>query len=172
MKKIALLSLGGTFERVYSTGAGARGLKFPDKSAARSICETLNLAVEVLIGYDPRAARDDLDMTDDDREQFVLWCRRADVHMPIVIIHGTDTMIQSARALSLNEYLQKSGRVIILTGAYKPACMKDSDAEFNLGGAIIAAQTCKPGIYIVMSGYCYEWNKCQQNPTTGVFEPI
>ena len=61
---------------------------------------------------------------------------------------------------------------VILTGALQPTRMRDSDAEFNLGGAIIATQTCPAGVYIVMHGRIFPWDRCRKNPQSGQFEPL
>ena len=65
----------------------------------------------------------------------------------IVITHGTDTMAESARALTV-----VTGKTIVLTGALAPARFAESDAAFNLGMAFAAVQTLPPGVYITMNG--------------------
>ena len=75
----------------------------------------------------------------------------------ILITHGTDTMIDTAKILS--EILNK---VIVLTGASQPYKFRDSDAEFNIGVAIGALNVLEKGVYIAMNGRVYEWDKCQK----------
>jgi L-asparaginase len=58
----------------------------------------------------------------------------------IVITHGTDTMVETARTLK-----GIPGKVIVLTGAMQPARFKSSDAEFNIGAAATAVQLLSPG---------------------------
>ena len=42
---------------------------------------------------------------------------------------------------------------MIITGAHKPECMKDSDADFNVGFALGALQTMpSPGVWVAMRG--------------------
>ena len=53
----------------------------------------------------------------------------------ILITHGTDTMVETARAL-----LGVEGKTIVLTGSMQPARLRISDAIFNIGYAIAAAQ--------------------------------
>lgn len=64
-----------------------------------------------------------------------------------MITHGTDT------ATEIAEYLKEvSSKTIVITGSMLPAKFYDTDAFFNLGGAIIAVQTLPAGIYLVMNG--------------------
>ena len=65
----------------------------------------------------------------------------------IVVTHGTDTMAESARALTA-----VTGKTIVLTGALAPARFAESDAAFNLGMAFAAVQSLPPGVYITMNG--------------------
>ncbi len=65
----------------------------------------------------------------------------------IIITHGTDTMVQTAEALS-----KIKDKTIVLTGSMEPAMFKTSDAVFNIGCAMAAVQTLPPDVYIAMNG--------------------
>lgn len=167
METVQILCTGGTFDKIYGSGAGVRNFSFPpEKSSVEEILARLNVA-NAIVTYDPHKAKDSLDMTDEDRTAIVAWCSKA-LQDRVVIIHGTDTMLDTARVVAKN----CTNKVVILTGALQPACMKVSDAEFNLGGAIAAAQASSPGVYIFMNGRLFVWDSCRKNPKTGVFEPI
>lgn len=166
MKLVSILSVGGTFEKVYGSGLGVRELSFPETSAAAKIVARLGIK-DVTVDYDQAWAKDSLDMTDDDRGAICNFCCRGD-HERCVVVHGTDTMVKTAEVLARN----CPGKVIILTGALQPACMLGSDAEFNLGCAIMAARTCQPGVYIAMGGNLFQWDNCRKNPLTGRFEVL
>jgi len=86
----------------------------------------------------------------------------------IVILHGTDTMVESAKAVMLQ---RKENQVVVFTGAMVPASQKDSDAFFNLGLATAAAQILDPGVYIAMSGRVFQADETRKNRELGVFEP-
>ncbi len=166
MTTINVLSTGGTFDKAYGSGAGVRNFSFPEVSAVEDIATRFGIR-NMNVSYESARAKDSLDMTDDDRNFIAEWC--ADKSRDrCVVIHGTDTMIDTARVVAK----KCPDKVVVLTGALQPARMRDIDAEFNLGGALIAAQTCSPGVYIVMSGTIYPWDKCKKNPTTGHFEPL
>ena len=90
-------------------------------------------------------------MTDEDRAKIfkaVSECSEEN----ILITHGTDTMDQTARALS-----DIPGKTIVLTGSLLPANFRESDAEFNIGCALGAMWSADPGVYIAMNGFNFSW---------------
>ena len=110
---------------------------------------------------------DSLDMTDGDRELIVRSC----VQCPesrIVITHGTDTMVETARALAAGV----QGKTMVLTGAMIPWAFGSSDGLFNLGSALSFAQVLPHGVYIAMNGQHFSWNTVRKNRETGVFESL
>jgi len=64
------------------------------------------------------------------------------------------------------------GKTIVLTGALAPARFRTTDATFNLGLALGAAQSLPPGIYLAMNGTIFPAGKVQKNPEAGRFESI
>ena len=66
----------------------------------------------------------------------------------IVITHGTDTMVETARAVAEGV----RDKTIMLTGAMVPYAFGSSDGLFNLGSALSFAQVLPPGVYIAMNG--------------------
>lgn len=166
MATISVLCTGGTFDKVYGSGAGVRNFSFPEVSIVENILNRLGIR-NVKVSYESERAKDSLDMTDHDRNFIAGWCADASRDRSVVI-HGTDTMIDTARIIAG----RCPNKVVVLTGALQPARMRDTDAEFNLGGAMIAAQICTHGVYIAMSGTIYPWHKCKKNPVTGHFEPL
>ena len=89
----------------------------------------------------PIIRKDSLHITDADRGLL----RDAIAAQParhVLVTHGTDTMVDTARVLSEIE-----GKTIVLTGALNPARFRGSDAEFNVGTAVGAVQSLH-GVYI------------------------
>lgn len=158
MNTVHILSTGGTFEKTYDSGMGVRNFSFSYASAVEDIIERHDLE-DLSLQYDSEYAKDNIDTNgaDDEFDVMVDWCNE-DHHHRCIIILGTDTMVKIAKALAEN----CPGKVIILTGALQPACMRDSDAELNLGGALVAARLCTPGVYIAMHGNVYPWDNCQK----------
>ena len=53
-----------------------------------------------------------------------------------------------------------------------PAQFRDSDAVFNLGCAVVAAQTLQPGVYITMNGCIFDPGTSRKNVELNRFEGI
>src|SRR5690242_2900487 len=110
---------------------------------------------------------DSLEMTSDERERIV----RARVECAedqVVITHGTDTMVERARAIADGV----DGKTIVLTGAMVPYAFGSSDGLFNLGSALSFVQSLPPGVYIAMNGRSFPWDDVRKNRQAGVFERL
>jgi L-asparaginase len=110
---------------------------------------------------------DSLDMTAADRDLILGHCL-ATPENRIVITHGTDTMVDTARVLASGV----RNKTIVLTGAMIPIAFGSSDGLFNMGGALTAVQILPAGVYIVMNGRVFDWDKVRKNREQGFFEPI
>jgi L-asparaginase len=110
-------------------------------------------------------AIDSLDMNNTHRAQILSACERSAEHK-IVIIHGTDTLRETAQVLG-QAGLQKT---IVLTGAMVPYRVASSDALFNLGFAVAVAQLNAPGVFVAMNGRVFSWDMVRNNKTDGIFE--
>lgn len=157
---VRILVTGGTFDKEYDEITGK--LYFKDSHMAE-ILKLGRCRVEVEIRT--LMLIDSLQMTEDDRRLIAEHCLRVEEGR-IVITHGTDTMVETARVLAQ----RVSGKTIVLTGAMIPFAFGTSDGLFNLGGAIAAVQILSPGVYIVMNGRVFNWNEVRKNRSTGVFE--
>lgn len=159
---IRLFVTGGTFDKEYDEIHGTldfRDTHLPEMlELARS---RLDVRVRTLMMVDS------LDMTDADRDLIVSDCREApEAH--IVITHGTDTMVETARALA--EHVPD--KTIVLTGAMIPIAFGSSDGLFNLGGALTVVQVLPRGVYVAMNGRVFDWDDVRKNRETGIFEPL
>src|SRR5690606_11461656 len=104
----------------------------------------------------------------EDRGIIVYNCRRCPDDK-ILITHGTDRMVETAKAIAAAGL----DKTIVLTGAMIPyAFGTSSDGFFNLGSALAFVQSLPVGVYIVMNGRCFEWDKVRKNTSTGFFETI
>ena len=156
---IVFLATGGTFDKVYYDALSDYQIGDPQVTAILQQAKVAgDYLVEAIIG------KDSLDINDADRA--ALRTRiEGNSNMHFVIIHGTDTMVQTARALQGID-----GKTIVLTGAMQPARFKDSDAEFNTGFAMASVQLLKPGVYIAMNGKIFAADKVRKNRGKGYFE--
>ena len=164
MEPIRLFVTGGTFDKQYNELTGA--LAFKDTHLPEMLrlgrCR-LDVSIETLMMIDS------LDMTDSDRARIVAACQRA-AEARIVVTHGTDTMVETARALAA-ALPPGRGKTIVLTGAMVPYAFGSSDGLFNLGSALSFAQVLPAGVYIAMNGRYFSWERVRKNRETGVFEP-
>jgi L-asparaginase len=155
---------GGTFDKEYHELTGTLAFKethLPEMlRLGRSRVE---VAIETLIMIDS------LDMTDAERALIVDRCGRA-AEPRILITHGTDTMVETARGLAAA--LPARGKTIVLTGAMVPYAFGSSDGLFNLGSALSFVQVLPPGVYIAMNGRSFPADRVEKNRSTGVFESI
>jgi L-asparaginase len=110
---------------------------------------------------------DSLQMTDDHRQLIAQACREAPEDR-IVVTHGTDTMVETARVLAA----QVPGKTIVLTGAMIPWKFGSSDGLFNLGSALAFAQVLAPGVYVSMNGRWFPWDNVRKNKQKGEFETL
>ena len=159
---IRILVTGGTFDKEYNERTGQ--LFFKDTHIAemlrlgRSRVQTTIRTVMMI---------DSLEMTEADRALIVQNCLQSDENR-IVITHGTDTMTETAAAISK----AVSGKTVVLTGAMIPYAFGSSDGLFNLGSALSFVQVLPPGVYISMNGKCFPWDRVRKNRERGEFEEI
>jgi L-asparaginase len=162
---IRIIVTGGTFDKNYDELRGA--LSF----GQTHVPEMLRLGrsrVDVVI--DTLMMMDSLDMTEADRGRIVERCRTA-TEPRLVVTHGTDTMVETARALAA-AVLPVSDKTIVLTGAMVPYAFGSSDGLFNLGSALSFVQVLPAGVYVAMNGRCFAWNRVRKNRDSGAFEAI
>jgi len=157
---IRIIITGGTFDKQYDEIRGS--LTFKD-SHLPEILRFVRCTVPIELELNQLI--DSLDMQQSNRLAILESCRRA-AETQIVITHGTDTMAETAEVLG-SAGLQKT---IVLTGAMVPYVFSNSDAVFNLGGAITAVQVLPRGVYITMNGRAFPWDRVRKNRQLGVFE--
>lgn len=162
MKSVRILTTGGTLDKVHDWRAEAIAFAGAGKSQVPEILEQSRCyahEVEQLFQIDS------LDMSETYRK---LICERIEAakEESIVVTHGTSTMAETAR------YLDGCGpsKTVVLTGAMRPHALFVSDASFNLGGAIIAAQTLPAGVYGVMNGCVFRADELSKNEKLGRFD--
>ncbi len=158
--KIKIFVTGGTFDKEYNDLSGQLFFK---KTHLHEILELgrsrIDVDIEILMMIDS------LDMTEEDRKKIVHNCLEANEDN-IVITHGTDTMVETAKVLASKNI----NKTIVLTGAMIPYVFRSSDGLFNLGAAF--AQTLPSGVYIAMNGKYFNWDNVKKNKEIGEFEEI
>lgn len=162
---ILVLVTGGTFDKEYNELAGT--LAFNETHVPQML-QRGRCRVEVSIRT--LMMIDSLEMIDADRARIAEACRVAS-EPRILVTHGTDTMVDTARAIAsdLNDSRDKT---IVLTGAMVPYAFGSSDGLFNLGSALSFVQVLPPGVYVAMNGRCFAWDRVRKDRRTGMFEPL
>jgi L-asparaginase len=159
--KIKFFTTGGTIDKIYFDAKSEFEVGPPQVSELLADANvTFAFEVESIL------RKDSLDMTDADRA-LIRERVAADAAARIVVTHGTDTMILTALALK-----GIPGKTIVLTGSMQPARLRVTDAEFNLGTAVVAVQTLSPGVYIAMNGRIFNPERCRKNVAVNRFETI
>lgn len=162
---IRVFVTGGTFDKQYDELTGS--LSFGDTHLPEMLRlgrSRVDVSVRTLMMIDS------LEMTDADRALIVDQCRQAS-ESQIVVTHGTDTMVETARALATVEP-PIAAKTIVLTGAMVPYAFGSSDGLFNLGSALSFVQVLPAGVYVAMNGRYFPWDRVRKNKQTGVFEAL
>jgi len=155
---IEILITGGTIAKSYDEISGE--LIFDEEHLKKMILQSR-------VNFKPKITKlflkDSLDMDEDDR-QMIYEAVNSSSSKKIIILHGTDTMVQTASKLSTI-----TGKRIILTGAMIPYAFKNSDALFNLGSAFGAIGTNESGVFILMNGTTFKWDEVKKDKKLGEF---
>ena len=161
MDNLLIVTTGGTIDKIY----------FDDKSdykiGAPQIGDILGqLGVAFQFDVIPILRKDSLHMGAEDRA-LVRSTIEAQPHRHVLVTHGTDTMVETAKVLAAIP-----GKTIVLTGALNPARFRGSDAEFNIGTAVGAVQSLPAGVYIAMNGRVWDPARVRKNVAANRFEAL
>jgi L-asparaginase len=155
--KIHLITTGGTIEKIYSEQTGQvenliakidrylHQLRLPDAQ----------------VDVTPLMNKDSLEMTEEDRELVLAEAKARISDAPVVVTHGTDTMVETGKLLK-----QRIGELkypVILTGAMTPLGFERSDGLQNLTESLFAARVLSPGVWIVMHGQVFDVDRARKN---------
>ncbi|MBT8092007.1 MAG: asparaginase [Gammaproteobacteria bacterium] len=156
---IRFITTGGTIDKIYFDALSQ--FEVGESQVQHILAEGL-----VQFDYDivPFMQKDSLEITSEDRRRLRDYIAD-DEAQRFVVTHGTDTMAETAEALS-----NIDGKTIVLTGALTPARFRTTDAVFNVGMAVAAAQAAKPGVYIAMSGQVFDAGAVRKNRSENRFE--
>lgn len=165
LKTIRLITTGGTFDKQYDAVKGE--LTFRESMIPRILSQS---RVTLPVHLDSLLAVDSLVMTEDER-MTIVHNALASVEKMVVIIHGTDTMVKTAKLLERN-LPEGDSHVFVFTGAMIPYSLENSDAVFNLGCALTSVQLLPAGVYITMGGVVYKADDVRKNKEKGIFEYV
>jgi L-asparaginase len=165
-KSVRILAAGGTFDKHYNPLDGSLGF---GASHIPALLKEARLNQACI--FEEVMQIDSLDMAMAHRKQILARINEA-TENALVVIHGTDTLVQTAQVLGQEHQSgQLSQKTVVLTGAMVPVAIMQSDATFNLGFALAAAQVLPAGVYVAMGGQLFHWDQVQKNRPLGRFEP-
>lgn len=167
MKKLLVISMGGTIDKVYFDAKSEYEVGEP---VVGDVLNAMNVAYQT--DQLSVCKKDSLEITSEDR--IALQRAIEDTNAEhILVTHGTDTMIESARFIeqNLGSYSDNHAeKVIVFTGAMQPAIFKETDGLFNIGTAVGVLSAAKSGIYVAMNGRAFSPSKARKNYDTRTFE--
>ena len=158
---VQIFTTGGTIDKVYFDVQSEYAVGEPlITEILREANVTAPYAIETLF------RKDSLDLTDADRARIARRVRESGSRH-VLITHGTDTMVETARALT-----DVGEKTVVLVGALAPARFRDSDAVFNIGFAMAAVQALPAGVYLAMNGQVFHPERVRKNREASRFEPV
>jgi L-asparaginase len=157
--QLNLVTTGGTMEKVYreQTGRVENIASKVDRYLERLRLPDLDVVITRLMN------KDSLEMSSEDRGQIVDTVRALlqSSPAPVVITHGTDTMVETG--LALLRGLAGLASPVILTGAMTPLGFEESDGLQNLTESLLAARLLPPGVYVVMHNQVFPIDRVRKD---------
>jgi L-asparaginase len=154
MRRITLISTGGTIEKTYDEHSGSLENR---SSVVQEMLGLLRLE-DTVINTLQLMHKDSLQLTDADRERIVSAITLVvgpesdpTADEGVVLLHGTDTLCVTGELLAarLGHWVRVP---VVLTGAIRPFEMKRSDALQNLTESILSTGVLAAGVWVVAHG--------------------
>lgn len=163
MKRIALISTGGTIEKTYDELSGVLANKL-------SVLDVMLVSLE-LRGVEVMRVqlmnKDSLDMTPDDHMLIANTATQlAASTAGVVVVHGTDRLAVSGERVC---ELGVPATPVVFTGAMRPYELRSTDALQNLTEALLAVQILAPGVYVAMHNQVLQFPGVVKDPQRGTF---
>lgn len=165
--QILILTTGGTIEKSYSEYDGS--LKNRQSMLKKNLLSKLRLPY-LEVHLKEIMSKDSLEMTDADRE--LIWQtikeNYEELRIPIIILHGTDTMELTARYCF--EKQPEPPVPVVFTGAMSPMGFAESDATQNFVEALALSQVIPSGFYISFHSHLFKVPNVKKNKLRRTFE--
>ena len=163
--ELSILTTGGTIEKTYDEREGTlrNRQSVLDRMLQRLRLPCLSIEHKVL------TSKDSLDLTEAERLDIVHAILREADRRAVVVLHGTDTLEQTGRALCAQE--RGAAFPVVMTGAMRPFGYEDSDAIQNLTEAIAAARRLESGFFVAFHGRLLPLPDVTKDRKSGHFVP-
>jgi len=160
MKKLLIISTGGTFNKIYNPKNGMLEID-KDATALKELASKWLCEFELITIIN----KDSLEMTNQDRLELLGTINQAD-YKHIIVVHGTDTMDVTAEYLAEGEL----DKCIVLTGAMVPYSIDPVEATANLASTYGYLQALEEdGVYIAMNGMIGDYKIIKKDREEGRF---
>jgi len=164
MKRIALISTGGTIEKTYDDMSGVLANKVSVLDVMLGSLELRGVAIHRVALMN----KDSLEMTTEDHTLIAEHATRlAREYEGVIVVHGTDRLAQSGDRIV--ELAGTPASPIVLTGAMRPYELRSTDALQNLIEALLAVQVMPPGVYVAMHNHVLQFPGVVKDRTAGTF---
>jgi L-asparaginase len=162
--KVALISTGGTIEKVFDELEGVLQNEYSNLDVMLASLQLQGVSIVRV----PLMNKDSLKMTPQDHKLIADTAgAMAAAHDGVVIVHGTDRLAITGEKIV---ELLKTPRVpVILTGAIRPYMLRNSDAIQNLTEALLAVQVATPGVYVTMHNRLLQFPGVTKDRQRGTF---
>jgi len=167
MKTVQVITTGGTIEKAYSEQSGTV------LNTTNKIGQYLKLLrlPDLEVHVTPLMNKDSLEMSAEDRAELAAKVGELlPLSQPIVITHGTDTMVESG--LAIERAFPAPPVPVILTGAMSPLGFEKSDGLQNLTESLFAARLLAPGVYVVIHGQVFPVAHVRKDRERGTFVAV
>ncbi len=164
MKKIALISTGGTIEKTYDelSGVLANQISVLDVMLASLELRGVEVVRVQLMN------KDSLEMDAADHTLIAETAERmARACDGVVVVHGTDRLAESGERLV--ELLGTPPQPVVFTGAMRPYELRSTDASQNFTEALLAVQLLRPGVYVSMHNQVLQFPGVMKDRQLGTF---
>ena len=169
MRRITLITTGGTMEKEYDERSGTLVNR---RSVVDQMLRGLRLEDTVIAPME-LLQKDSLDISESDRELIVHAVRNSaegqsdGIQRAVVIVHGTDTLEKTGEKIYAE--IPDPACPIVITGAMRPYELSKSDAVQNLTEAIFATSVLPNGVYCVAHGRALAFPGVIKDRTRGTF---
>jgi L-asparaginase len=167
VQKLYVITTGGTIEKVYQEQTGALANLASKIERYFKLLRLPDLEVEITHLMN----KDSLEMTEADRQVVLDVVRhKLQVPAPVVITHGTDTLVETG--LTLKRNLAYLAVPIVLTGAMTPLGFEGSDGLQNMTESLLAARLLPPGVYLAIHNQVFPIDRVRKDRELARFVAI
>ncbi|HEY1814141.1 MAG TPA: asparaginase domain-containing protein [Kofleriaceae bacterium] len=164
MKRIALISTGGTIEKTYDDLSGVLANKVSVLDVMLASLELRGVTIQRIALMN----KDSLEMSAEDHtliaETAARLARETD---GVVVVHGTDRLAISGERVV--ELVGTPATPVVFTGAMRPYELRATDALQNLTEALLAVQLVPPGVYLAMHDQVLQFPGVVKDRSRGTF---